>query len=194
MKDNYEILSDEELFSLLSESKEVSHIAFSILYNRYSKIIYTYIYKFLGKNKFFIQDIYQEAFIRLYKLALTKQFQDITMNNFHSYLYQIVKNLCISYHNNKERQEKMKEELEQSNHINTSNEEETLELVREAVAKLPYNLREIFILSEYEGLSYDTIEKITGIKQSNIRVRIYRARKLIKEMVVNMRKQMNKVS
>jgi RNA polymerase sigma-70 factor (ECF subfamily) len=73
----------------------------------------------------------------------------------------------------------------------TSNVGDTVELVRQAVSRLPENLKEVFILAEYEEMNYPAIAEMIGDTQVNVRVKIYRARKMLKDIVVSMRREMN---
>lgn len=188
MNYDYEKLSDEDLFSLLSENREVSNRAFNEIYNRYSARILSYLYKLLG-NKFFIKDIFQDIFARVYKSGAEGKSKKLF--NFRSYLYQTTKNVCLNHYKSEGRLKEIRSDFMTIYPEETSNVGDTVELVRLAVSKLPDNLREVFILSEYEELTYPTIADITGDTQVNVRVKIYRARKMIKELVISMRNNVN---
>jgi RNA polymerase sigma-70 factor (ECF subfamily) len=56
---------------------------------------------------------------------------------------------------------------------------ESAEEVREALAKLPENLRVVLILKEYEGMNYKEIAKVLGISEGNVKVRAFRARQAL---------------
>jgi RNA polymerase sigma factor (sigma-70 family) len=47
--------------------------------------------------------------------------------------------------------------------------------VRRALADVPEYNREIFLLHYIEGFSYEEIERITGVKQSALKMRVKRA-------------------
>ena len=53
--------------------------------------------------------------------------------------------------------------------------------VRAAVESLPENLRMVIQLKEYSGLDYKSIAKVLGISETNVKVRVYRARKKLEE-------------
>ena len=53
---------------------------------------------------------------------------------------------------------------------------ETREEVREALDKLPENLRIVLILKEYGELNYKEIGRSLGISEGNVKVRVFRAR------------------
>ena len=54
--------------------------------------------------------------------------------------------------------------------------EQTRTDVQHALDSLPYNLRAPLVFREYGDLSYRDIGTILGISESNVKVRIFRAR------------------
>jgi len=58
---------------------------------------------------------------------------------------------------------------------------ERAEAVRNAVLALPHELREVVVLSEYEGLSHQQIAGIAGCTPKAVETRLYRARALLRE-------------
>ena len=53
------------------------------------------------------------------------------------------------------------------------------EILEEALGTLPEKQRTVVLLRDYEGYSYDEIAEITGLKSSQIKVYIFRARKAL---------------
>lgn len=185
MKYEYDKLTDEDLFSLLSQSHEVSQQAFGELYKRYSAKIHAYLFRTLGE-KFFIKDLFQEVFVKVYQIGLKSKNKKIT--NFNAYIYQTAKNICLNHF----RVENRLSDIYSEYMTSISNEKENdykddLELVRQAVDKLPASLKEVFILSEFEGLSYSTISQMTNDTEINVRVKIHRARKSLLGIITRMK-------
>jgi len=58
-------------------------------------------------------------------------------------------------------------------------------ILNEAVALLPEDQRSVIMLRDYEGYSYDEIGQITGLKESQVKVYIFRARVFLKNYIVN---------
>ena len=65
--------------------------AFTIIYERYNKMLYVIAYKYL-KESFGAEDIVQQAFLKLWE---TRSFLDPTMN-LRNYLYTMVKNMVLN--------------------------------------------------------------------------------------------------
>lgn len=66
---------------------------------------------------------------------------------------------------------------------------ERAEAVRQAVAGLPEDLRTPLILAEYEGLSQAEIASITGGTAKSVEMRIYRARKQLRDRLAGLLKE-----
>lgn len=58
--------------------------------------------------------------------------------------------------------------------------DECVAAVREAVARLPHDLRAAFLLHHFERLSYQEIADITGCSERGIETRLYRARQRLR--------------
>ena len=67
------------------------------------------------------------------------------------------------------------ERIPASEDAGRSLEQEWSEEVRRALARLPEYNREIFLLHYVEGFSYDEIERMTGVRQSALKMRVKRA-------------------
>jgi len=185
MKYEYDKLTDEELFSLLSESKEVSKLAFSELYKRYSAKIHAYLFKTLGE-KFFIKDLFQEVFVKVYQIGLKSKGKKLT--NFNAYIYQTAKNICLNHFRVENRMPDVYSEyMTAITNEKGADYEDDIEMVRKAVDKLPPTLKEVFILSEFEGLTYSTIADMLNESEVNIRVKIHRARKALLGIITRMK-------
>jgi len=60
-------------------------------------------------------------------------------------------------------------------------ERETAERFEGAIKELPASYREAFVLRHVQDLSYEEISKVTGDTVGSLKVRVHRARKLLKE-------------
>ena len=57
---------------------------------------------------------------------------------------------------------------------------DSLRIVKEEINNLPDDYREILLMRDIEGLSYNEISEILNIKLSNVKVRIHRGREFLK--------------
>jgi len=131
------------------------------------------------------EDICQEAFIRFYEKNI--DFRSIDESKY--WLIRVVKNMSINVVKRKAREQATVERLKQAPSAPILNGEQTLlgnetrTLVREAVEKLPEKLKSVLVLKEYADLNYKEIAEILRISESNVKVRVHRARKIMESML-----------
>ena len=58
-----------------------------------------------------------------------------------------------------------------------------LEILGRALDLLPDDYREVFVLREYNGLSYIEIAEAVGVSLDTIKIRIFRAKKRLREIL-----------
>lgn len=170
-------IPDAELFYRLSGTKEAAEAAFTELYARYGGRVFAYCLRFLGQRDE-AQDVYQETFIRFYESAQ----QSREMTNVPGYLLKIARNLCLNCRRNKKHTVEF-EDYQSMVQPQTAEKTEFLELITTALDMLPDDYREAFVLREYEGLSYAEIAEIVGTSLSSVKVRIFRAKQKIRDIL-----------
>lgn len=172
-----ENVDDTELFYSIKKGDKSSEIAFSVLYRRYSSRIYAYCLRFLGdKDK--AQDVFQDTFIRFYNSAK----QERVMTNVPAFLLRIARNLCV----NAKKAEKRTISIEDISDFAVEDDYDNVELlglIQKALEQLPDEYKDIFILREYDGLSYNEIAELTDESLSNVKVRLHRAKQKIREIL-----------
>jgi RNA polymerase sigma-70 factor (ECF subfamily) len=169
--------SDPELFGMLTKDKRTAELAFAELYARHSSRIYAYCRRFLG-NKEEAQDVFQETFAKFYECAS----DDREMTNTPAFLLRIARNLCVNL-KKKERSTISFEDYMAVNRDTGKDDDELLELIKMALELLRPEFREMFVLREYEGFSYGEIAEITNESLSTVKIRIYRAKQKIREIL-----------
>ena len=133
------------------------------------------------------EDLVQEAFERFY----VKNISFPTMDEAKYWLLRVSKNLALNHIRRNKREIQLVEKVkklpgETVNFFDSSKaviEEEERRNVREAVNSLPENLRSVIQLKEYSGLDYKAIGKVLGISETNVKVRVHRARKKLEEIL-----------
>jgi RNA polymerase sigma-70 factor (ECF subfamily) len=131
------------------------------------------------------EDICQEAFIRFYEKNI--DFRSVDEAKY--WLIRVTKNLAINVMKRKSREQAMVDKIKKAPKVPVRNGEdalidsETRTLVREAVEKLPEKLKSVLVLKEYADLNYKQIAGILHISESNVKVRVHRARKIMESML-----------
>jgi RNA polymerase sigma factor (sigma-70 family) len=131
------------------------------------------------------EDICQDAFIRYYNRLVP--LPDIKQAKY--WLIRVVKNLAYNVERRKGTEKRALETIDyESNESEQSVEsefmlKETRTAIRKALQKLPYTLRSVLVLREYGGLNYREIAKVLRITEGNVKVRVYRAREYLGELL-----------
>jgi len=129
------------------------------------------------------EDMVQETFVRLYR-ALPRYEE---RQRFESWLFQILGNCCrtanTAFRRHSARSDDDERTLQQVPSADVPGREFDQEWgddVRRALADVPDYNREIFLLHYIEGFSYEEIERMTGVKQSALKMRVKRASDLLR--------------
>ncbi len=128
-------------------------------------------------------DVSQEAFIRAYRNFNTYD----TKRNFFTWYYKILRNLCFNFiRGNKNRKEEFflesrKYEVSRNNPVQNLEKKEELEMLHDAINQLDYGDREIIILREFEGYSYEEISAMLNLPAGSVMSRLFYARKYLAE-------------
>lgn len=165
--------TDNELF-LLAQQGDVE--AFNAIFQRYEKKVYVYCMRVLYDEEA-AHDAFQEAFMRLYEHRRTYDGR-----NFMVWFFTIVRNVCLNMRRNK----KTTVPFEASGADTTPAHIRDVVLydeVASALARLPDDYREAIVLYEYEGYAYKEIADITGASIATVKIRIYRARKMLRSIL-----------
>ena len=131
------------------------------------------------------EDLCQEGFFRLYEKNMV--FPNPEEAKF--WLIRVVKNASLNYAKRKERERKAYQRAFREDHRQEETGEgllvkkETREEVKEALDKLPDNLRIVLILKEYGDMNYKEISRILGINEGNVKVRVFRARERLASLL-----------
>ena len=150
---------------------------FKELYEKLFSTIFRIAYRITG-DAARAEDLCHEAFIKYYVRG--KPLPDLDQAKY--WLIRVVKNLTLNSEKRKSRERRAVERLKRISPRSASSEEEaylqkeSAEEVQRALDMLPYKLRVVLILKEYERLTYKEIGSIIGITEGNVKVRVFRAR------------------
>jgi len=159
--------------------------AYSYLVNRYSGMVFSMALKLL-KNETEAEDLSQEVFVSAFRsLASFKG-----NAKFSTWIYRITYNKAISQLRKKSPERATDNELllEKNGGIefdsNLLSQEESVErLLGEAIKQLPESEQILIMLHYFEDQSMEEISVISGISVSNVKVKLYRIRKKLKELL-----------
>lgn len=166
------------------EIKSCDNESFRLVYKEVFPVVMRVAYH-VTYNIDLAEDICQEAFIRFYE----KNREFCSVDEAKYWLIRVTKNLAINAMKRKSREQVMVDKIKKASGSVTANGEDMLldaeakTIVRNAVEKLPEKLKSVLILKEYADLNYKQIGKILQISESNVKVRVHRARKYMESML-----------
>jgi RNA polymerase sigma-70 factor (ECF subfamily) len=155
----------------------MSSADFRKLYDTVFPILFRVAYR-IANSEEAAEDLCQEAFSRLYEKNMVFPSPDEAKY----WLIRVVKNAALNYAKRKDRERKAYQRAFREIAPNTETGEgllvkqETQKELREALEKLPENLRMVLLLKEYGELNYKEIGRTLGISEGNVKVRVFRAR------------------
>ena len=150
---------------------------FRKLYETVFPILFRVAYRITSSEEA-AEDLCQEAFFRLHEKNMVFPSPDEAKY----WLIRVVKNAALNYAKRKVRERKAYQKAfrEETRTVETGEnallKKESREEVREALEKLPENLKQVLILKEYGELNYKEIGRSLGISEGNVKVRVFRAR------------------
>jgi RNA polymerase sigma factor (sigma-70 family) len=160
--------------------------AFSFIVDRHKNKAYNLAFRICGNHEE-AEELAQDSFIKAYRSLRTFKMK----SSFATWLYRIVYNTTISHVRIKKKGILSLEDFpaDAADFIgNGTNEEEAEKeyrssLVNFALQKIPEDERALISLYYYDEMSTEEISDVTGLSKSNIKVKLYRARQKMMEII-----------
>lgn len=164
------------------EPKQI--LQFETYLKDYKDDVYRVAY-YYTKNKDDAEDLSQESFMRAFRFF--SKFRPDT--NFKSWILKIMRNIYITNFNKNKNQVDITKTSEEYETIGINLEDKMIDemrvnLIRESIQLLPDDFKEVILLCDIEGLSYEEIAKIIKIPVGTVRSRLHRGRLLLKERLL----------
>ncbi|MCC7430682.1 sigma-70 family RNA polymerase sigma factor [bacterium] len=188
----YEKLSDEEVIKKFQEGDED---AFLVLVKRYEEALLNFVCNFT-QDKTEAQDVVQETFLKFYKNKSAYR----KIAKFNTWLFTIARNIAKTEITKKSKRkllsitqlgyEKKGFEIPDK----TKSKQRKIEtdfaenLLNEAIKQLPVLLKEVIILYDFQGLSYEEISLLLVAPLGTIKSRLSRGRRKLQEKFVYLNK------
>ncbi len=180
-------ITDEDLWRAFQNREDA---AFTMLYGRYSDRVYSYLKLLMSGSRRHLDDIFQDAWLQLFKSRDT--FEASAPGAVSAWIFRLAHNMAVS-----QLRRKPAISIEDLNidtdliegfttpavqeQFDQPNSEAIMAHVMQSVENLPILLREVFILSEFNALGLDQIAETLGVSKQNVKVRLFRARRVIRE-------------
>ena len=150
---------------------------YSYIVDKYKNIVFSIAMKVL-KNREDAEEMAQESFIKAYKSLHTFKGNA----KFSTWLYRITYNTCITelrkrkVHFTSTEEVQIKDEAQEMN-LDGIPEENRAVVIKEAMSRLPEDEYTLVLLYYFEEQSIEEISRVTGLSESNSKVKLFRARK-----------------
>ena len=173
-------MDSAKLHTLILSLQKGEKAAYEEIYNDFFGVIYHLSLQYLHNEKI-SEEIVQDSFMKLWEIrdTLNEQF------NIRNFLYTITKNNCLNYLRNQKialrHQENIKYLEMQFNYealekLGNYLEFEALrEKIDQAIAALPEEIRETFLLSRFDELHYKQIAEKQSISIKTVEARMTKA-------------------
>ncbi|NOZ14236.1 MAG: RNA polymerase sigma factor [Acidobacteria bacterium] len=180
-------MSEQQLIEAMKSGDEE---AFTRFFEKYRNTIYNFGIRFCG-NPEDASDVLQETLINTFKyIHKFKGNAKLT-----TWLYRIASNACLQKRRKESGMESSLDQLMETNHDAGSDsrfhphekleQQEASKVIESAILKLPADYRIPFLLREVERLPHREIAEILETSLSNAKVRVHRARLMLRDLVAD---------
>jgi RNA polymerase sigma factor (sigma-70 family) len=156
---------------------------FDVVYEQLFPLIYRVSLRVTGDREV-AEDLCHDAFIKL--MERSDLLGDVEQCKY--WLIRVVKNLSLNHEKRRNRERaaylkysRLPAPVDESGESRMIDQQTRMD-VQAALDSLPYNLRAPLVFREYGDLSYREIGAILGISESNVKVRIFRARERLERV------------
>lgn len=166
---------------IINRIKKGNPDAFEEIVARYEKPLFVYIINIV-QHKETAEDVLQDVFLSAYMHLPT---YNRLLGKFSTWIYRITRNRCLN-------ELKKKKEIPEPDFPDVPGcetpsdgllKKEAFQLLNAALDGLTFDERSIFILAEFEGLSYGEIARIETMKTGTVKSRLSRTREKLKAVL-----------
>ncbi len=178
---------DSNDFQLIKDFISGNESAFNKIVLKYQQKIYWHARRMAG-NHLDADEIVQEVLIVLYNKLKDFQFK----SSLYTWIYKITTTRSINYLRKRNLKQafslednETKLEMSKDDIVLDLESKEKLEKLENVMQELPLRQREIFIMRNFDEMSYEEISKITGKSVGGLKANYFHALKKIMELMKN---------
>jgi RNA polymerase sigma-70 factor (ECF subfamily) len=151
---------------------------YNISVEKFSDDLFRFILKSI-KDKDVASDIVQDTFVKVWKNA-----ENVSFSKSKSYLFSTAYHTMIDWTRREKKKERF-DSVDEMDYSHTTQYFDTKEILDKALNTLPEQQKNLVLLRDYEGYSYQEIGEICSLSEAQVKVYIYRARKALKKYLVS---------
>lgn len=155
-----------------------------LLFERYHRELFGFLYH-MSSNPDASEDMVQTVFYRMLKYRHTFTGEGA----FRTWMYHLARHVLVDSAKQSKRSAQHYDIGDYAGRIGggampdeSLQKEQELVLLRDAIARLSVEHREVLVLSRYQELKYEEIGRILGITEGAVKVRVYRAMNELKKI------------
>jgi len=186
-------LPDEDIMELFQNGDEK---AFNLLFERYNKRIYHFLFRYT-QNTNDCEDLVQETFMRVFRSKSSYN----RIARFSTWLYTIALNLAKTHYKKKSRMDLVgfhNDDLQQTYEVSdmiesTSSQPDSIyqrraiiRYVERALQKISDDFRDVLVLRDIQGLTYEEISDVTGYPMGTVKSKLNRGRVQLQQLLRRM--------
>jgi len=170
--------------------------AFGLIFEQYRVPVFNFIYRMLSGNRESAEDLLNEVFMKLYDARESYE----PRAKFSTWLFTIARNHCLNCIKSRSyRQSRRTDSLEELAQKATASSApdrmvalsvpddvkhaDLRELLEQAIALLPDEYKEVFILHAVEGFAHAEVAQMLGMNPATVRTNYHRARALLRQTI-----------
>lgn len=173
---------DDRLMTAVQDG-DVSRLG--MLFERHHRALFNFFLRLCGDRQA-SEDMVQDVFLRMLKYRATYR----PGSQFRAWMYHLARNVRID----KARAQPPEVELDtardpisrEASPVESLDRAQEAALLRRALAKLPDDKRELLVLCRFQGLKYDQIGELLGCEVGAVKVRVHRAVRALRSIVVEL--------
>ncbi len=174
-------MKNSDVIKLVSACQQGSRDAQRELYEKFGQRVYQLAFRIVGAND--AEDLTQQIFLQLFQKI--KQFNG--ESQFQTWMFRLASNECLMHLRSGKRNREILQSMDQpQNSLAASVQVDAADLLDAALARLEPDLRTVFVLREMENLNYQELSDALEISEGTVASRLNRARKLLREHLVDL--------
>ena len=167
---------------LIQRIKDGNYVAYNLLIKRYNKYVWSILYQIL-KNREEVEEAYQDTFMKVYRSL--DQYND--HSKFSSWLYKIAYNTGLDYAKKRKMRTTDLDAAynvgEDAKVIDVMERNSVRSQLEEYLSYLPGEESMVLKLFYFQELSVKEVAEVIGISESNVKTKLFRARKKLAELI-----------
>jgi len=170
-------------YELVHKVLEGDLYSFNLLVKQYEKLVFTVAARLLS-NKEDVEDVCQEVFIKVHRHLGKFMFQ----SKLSTWIAKIAYSSAINHLKKNRQYDEYPEDIDEKHFSGETPESLAIKKDKEnyvagLIAQMPVQYKTVLTLYHLNEFSYAEIEEITGYPEGTVKGYLFRARKLLKEML-----------